>query len=436
MSSILLQNGRLIDPSSGMDEVRDVWIVDGKIRFKKPEKDTSTKTINVTGQIVCPGLIDLGLHLNNQKDESPKNAIEDLSRKLASAGFAKALISLKTGGDSPLMLNAIHSVCDSCESKTSNGKGAILWPAAWISNDAKGESMANLALLAQSGAAAFWEDGFSIQSDLIWAQAIEYAGKHGLTFFENCHHAGIANGGCMHEGAVSTSLGLSGISPLAEELMVARAILYAEHFKVKIHCNSISTAQSVRMLREAKSRGVPISASASAHHLWFTENDLQAYDTRLKTLPPIRTKSDQEALISAVLDGTIDTLTSSHSTETFDRKEIEFEKASFGISSLSTALSCYITRLIHEHQIKWPSLIDRLACAPARILGKEIGSLREDSPATITVIDPSLKWQVDVSTLPIPEPYNPWHGATLQGRATLTFVDGELVWNLKQPSKN
>ena len=413
MNSIQLKGGWLVDPSSQMDEVRDLWIVDGRITFEKPKGDA--RVIDVSGQIVCPGLIDLGVHFKNQENQPPLHALEKLSRQLASAGFTAALVSLKSHGDSALMLDAIRTA------QATPLSGAHIWPAAWVSTEGKGESMANLGLLMQAGATAFWEPSCATVSNPLLARAMEYAGKHGLAFFENCNDRSLADHGLIHEGSESALLGLAGISPLAEELAVARAIVFAEHFQARVHCHCVSTERSLRLIREAKSRGVKITASASAHHLWFNESNLKSYDTRLKCIPPLRPEKDQRALTLAVLDGTIDALASDHSSQGFDQKDVEFERASFGISSLGTALGSFITRLVHQHQMPWMQLIERLACGPARILGKEIGALREGAPANITVIDPSVSWQVDAHALQTPEPYNPWHGHTLQGRATMTL---------------
>jgi dihydroorotase len=279
---------------------------------------------------------------------------------------------------------------------------------------------------------ALTDDGHCIQNNEVMRRALDYARMFDLLTLDHCQDYNLSAGGVMHEGYWSTVLGLPGWPRIAEDMIVARDILLAELTGARIHAQHLSSAGSVRLVREAKARGVKISAEAMPHHLALTDESIGKYDTRFKMNPPLREKSDQEALLSGLADGTIEILASDHAPHASYEKEVEFAEAPFGIVGLETELGIFAKILIEGKILDWPQMLAKLTINPARLLKLDRGTLAPGAVADITLIDPKRAWKVDAAQFHSLSRNTPFHGWDLPARATHTIVDGRLVWSLEK----
>jgi len=302
-------------------------------------------------------------------------------------------------------------------------------PTGAISKNLAGEELAPIGSLAAAGVVAVTDDGHCIQNNELMRRAVEYARMVGVPVLDHCQDYNLVGNGVVHEGYWSHLLGLPGWPAAGEEVIVARNILLAELCAHHIHCQHISAAGSVRLLREARTRGVKISGEVCPHHIALTDESIQNFDTNFKMNPPLRTESDIDALLAGIADGTLEILASDHAPHAGFEKEVEFDRAPFGIVGLETELGLFIDLLVHQHKIiGLPRVIEMLTVKPAQLLGLEAGTLSLGAPADVTLIDPGQEWTVEASSFESLSRNTPFDRWKLKGRAVRTIVGGKTVW--------
>jgi dihydroorotase len=422
--SVLIHGGRIIDPASGRDEVADLLILDGVIS-EKTGTDRVIPAIDANGLIVAPGLIDMHVHLR-EPGGSQKETIASGTRAAAAGGFTSVLAMPNTNpcadGPNTIALMRQRALEDACVNVFMTG---------CITIGMKGEQLAPFGALCGAGVVAITDDGHCVQNNEVMRRALDYARMFDLLTLDHCQDYNLSAGGVMHEGYWSTVLGLPGWPRIAEDMIVARDILLAELTGARIHVQHLSSADAVRLVREAKQRGVKISAEAMPHHLALTDEAVGKYDTRFKMNPPLRERADQEALLAGLADDTIEILASDHAPHAAYEKEVEFADAPFGIVGLETELGLFIKLLIEEQVLDWPQLLAKLTINPARLLGLDRGTLAPGAPGDVTLIDPKGAWTVDADRFYSLSRNTPFHGWELPGRATYTIVEGNVVWSLE-----
>jgi len=422
-SSLFIRGGRIIDPASGRDETGDLLIVDGHIaESTAAPADSSIPFIDARGLIVSPGLIDMHVHL---REPGGSQTIASGTRAAAAGGFTSVLAMPNTtppaDGPNTIALMRQRALETACVNVFTSG---------CITVGMKGEQLAPIGSLHKAGVVAITDDGHCVQNNEVMRRALDYARMFDLLTLDHCQDYNLSAGGVMHEGYWSTLLGLPGWPRIAEDMIVARDILLSELTGARIHVQHLSSADAVRLVREAKRRNVKISAEAMPHHLALTDASIEKFDTRFKMNPPLRERSDQEALLAGLADDTIEILASDHAPHASYEKEVEFADAPFGIVGLETELGLFIKLLIEDRVLDWPQMLAKLTINPARLLGLDRGTLAPGAPGDITLIHPQQPWQVDASKFHSLSRNTPFDGWDLPGRATHTIIDGQLVWSL------
>ena len=420
---IIIRNGRIIDPANGRDEVADLYIRDGKI--VSDHRGAEAEIIDASGLIVAPGLIDIHVHLR-EPGFSWKETIASGARAAAAGGFTTIVCMPNTSpaADSPSTVTWIKD-------RAAETAPVRVLPSGAISKSLAGEELAPIGSLAQAGVVAITDDGHCIQNNELMRRAVEYARMVGVPVLDHCQDYSLVGNGVVHEGYWSTLLGLPGWPAAGEEMIVARNILLAELCDHRIHCQHISAAGSVRLLREARARGVKISGEICPHHIALTDESIQNFDTNFKMNPPLRAKGDIAALLEGVRDGTLEILGSDHAPHAKFEKEVEFDAAPFGIVGLETELGLFIDILVHKTgTIDMPRLIEMFTVNPARLLKIDTGMLSIGALADVTLIDPELEWTVDAQSFETASCNTPFDGWKLKGRAVRTIVGGATVWRL------
>jgi dihydroorotase len=427
MSATIIRNGRVIDPANKWDEVVDLLIVDGQIA---PVSQLSTLSsqpdeINASNLIVCPGLIDMHVHLR-EPGFTHKETIESGARAAAAGGFTTIVCMPNT---SPVPDNP--STIAWIKDRAAEAACVNVLPVGAISKNLAGEELAPIGSLAHAGIVAITDDGHCIQNHELMRRAVEYARMVGLPVLDHCQDYNLVGNGVVHEGYWSTLLGLPGWPAAGEEAIVMRNILLAELCDHPIHCQHITTAGSVRLLREARSRGVKISGEVCPHHVALTDEAIQNFDTNYKVNPPLRSQSDVDALLDGIADRTLSILCSDHAPHADFEKEVEFDAAPFGIIGLETELGLFLDLLVHKHRkIDIVRLIEMFTVEPARLLRIGAGTLSIGAAADVTLIDRDLEWMVKVNQLESASRNSPFDGWKLKGRAVRTIVGGKTVWKL------
>src|SRR3989449_6560173 len=446
MNALVLAGGWVVDPANDIDVLADVLISQGEIAAVGPEAAAKaaadTERMKVKGLVVCPGLIDMHVHLR-EPGQGAKETIATGTAAAAQGGFTSVVCMPNT---SPAIDNAgtvalIHEVAQS------QGKVNVFVAGA-ITKNIAGEELAPIGSLKREGVVAITDDGHCVQNHELMRRALEYANMFDLPVMDHCQDYSLVTDGVMHEGYWSTALGLRGWPAAGEELIVARNILLAETTGARVHCQHLSAAGSVRLLREAKKRGVPISGEACPHHFTLTDaavagsekfwradgkgifgfvsqNDLPqwaAYDTNFKMNPPLRSAADREAILEGLADGTIEVLCSDHAPHCDYEKEVEFDYAPFGITGLETELALCLMQLYHTRRLDLAKLIAKYTIGPARLLALAKGTLSVGADADITLIDPDRQWVFDKASSASKSWNSPFHGWSLRGKAIATIV--------------
>lgn len=422
MSDLLLKGGRVIDPSQKLDEVADVLIRDGKIaEVGKDLKAENVEVKDVTGMIVCPGLVDIHCHLREPGLER-KETIATGTRAAAAGGFTTVLPMPNTApvADSPASILYVRD--------RAKEVGVVhVYPIGAITKGSKGQELAEMSAMADAGAVAFSDDGRPVDSSRMMRLAMEYSLITKLPLIAHEEDLALVDDGDMNEGAVSTVLGLRGNPAAAEETMIARDIILARLTGARLHIAHVSTAHGVQLIREAKAEGLPITAEVTPHHLTLTEEAVRTYDTNTKVNPPLRTKEDVDALIEGLKDGTIDCVATDHAPHTVEDKVVEYHYAANGISGFETALPVLWTELVQEGRLTAMELIDKMSTSAAKIMNLPAGTLETGAAADVIVIDPDTILAVDKNEFYSKGKNTPYHERLLSGWPMLTVVDGAVV---------
>lgn len=459
MSSLLLTGGRVIDPANRIDGPADVLIRDGRIAAigadAELQADGGTERLDVTGQVVCPGLIDLHVHLR-EPGQSAKETIATGTQAAARGGFTSLVCMPNTSPsiDNPGTVALIRD-------KAERDGVVNVFVTGAITKGIAGEELAPIGSLKQAGVVAITDDGHCVQNNELMRRALEYAKMCDLPVMDHCQDYALVSDGVMHEGYWSTTLGLRGWPAAGEDMIVARNILLAELTKAHVHCQHLSTARSVELLRAAKKRGVTISGEACPHHFTLTDAAIAGsdkfwsadgegiygvapnpglrpawpvYDTNFKMNPPLRSARDREAILEGLADGTIEVLCSDHAPHCDYEKEVEFDYAPFGITGLETELPLSLMQLYHSGRLSLSEVIAKFTVNPARLLRLPKGTLSVGADADVTVFDPDAEWVFRRQESASKSKNCPFDGWRFKGRAVATIVRGKIVWREETPA--
>ena len=420
---IWITNGRIIDPASGRDASGDLFVRAGRIvgNLDDDEK-TRARVIDAAGLWVCPGFVDIHVHLR-EPGQTHKETIRTGSQAAAAGGFTTIVCMPNT---SPPADNAgtIQYIQDAIKREAV----VRVLPTGCITVGMAGHSLAPTGSLKKAGVVAITDDGKCVQNNELMRRAVEYAAMFNLPVMDHCEDSSLTHGAVMNEGIMSTRLGLRGWPAAAEDIIVSRNVILSTHTGAHIHLQHISSATSVEIIRRAKQRGIRITAEATPHHLALTDNALAEYDTNFKMNPPLRTEEDRKALIEGLRDGTLDCIGTDHAPHTDYEKDMEFDNAPFGIVGLETALPVTLQILHRESGFSVLEAIDLLTAKPARVLNLEGGTLAMGAPADIVILDPEETWTVSPEILHSKSANSPWLGRELKGRARATVVGGRIVF--------
>lgn len=429
---LLIRGGRVIDPSAQLDAETDLLIEAGKIIYVGPDAvdvawqregshlQTPLQVVEAHGLLVTPGLIDIHTHLREPGYEY-KESIETGSAAAAAGGFTSIACMANTHP-----VNDRAAVTEYILDKARAVGLVHVFPIGAVSVGLAGERLAEMGELKHAGVVGLSDDGKCVMNSQLMRRALEYAGMFALPVISHCEDTHLAAHGVMHEGRVSTELGLRGIPAQAEDIMVARDIALAELTGGRLHIAHVSTAGAVRLVRDAKARGLRVTAEVTPHHLVLTDEAVRGYDPNTKMYPPLRTADDVAALRQALQDGTIDAIATDHAPHDIADKEVEFDQAPVGIIGLETALPLTL-RLVEEGVLPLAQAIAKLTCGPAQVLGLAKGTLQVGADADVTVIDPHTQYIVDRREFRSKARNSPFHGWTLKGRALMTICGGKIV---------
>ncbi len=423
-ASLLIQGGRVVDPSQDLDGTRDVLIVDGRIAavgegLAAPE---GAQTIDASGLLVTPGLIDVHVHLREPGGEH-KETIATGAKAAAAGGFTAICAMPNTDPvvDDPAGVGFVLA-------QGLAARASRVYPVGAISHGQEGRQLAAIGEMVEAGAVGITDDGNPVMDSGLMRRALEYAQAFGVPVADHPEDLGLSGQGAMNEGLVSTRLGLRGKLNASEDVHIVRDLMLAELTGGHIHLQHVSTAGGVDAIRQAKARGVRVTAEASPHHLMLTDEAVEGYDTDAKMNPPLRSAVDREAVRQGLADGTLCVLATDHAPHHYDEKEQAFDDAPNGIVGLETSLGLALTHVVGEGVIDLPRLIDRMSCSPARAFGLEGGTLSDGSLGDVTIIDLEEAWTVDRAAFQSKSGNTPFHGWDLKGRARYTIVDGQVVW--------
>lgn len=419
----LIKGGRVVDPANAVDAIQDVLVQDGKISRlgRGLQAMDGTPIIDATGKVVCPGFIDIHVHLREPGYEY-KETVATGTKAAAAGGFTAVACMANTNP-----VNDNRAVTDYILAKARSEGFVRVHPIGAVSRGLEGQELAELAELAEAGCVAFSDDGHPIMNSALARRAMEYTLPFGLPIISHAEDSHLAHGGVMNEGVISTELGLAGRPAAAEEIMVARDLCLAELTGAHVHIAHISTAGAVRQVRGAKARGVRVSAEVTPHHLLLTEEAVRGYDPNTKMNPPLRTKRDQEALLEALADGTIDCIATDHAPHALSEKEGEFDAAAAGVIGLETAVSLLLDRLVRPGLLALDTFITRLTAGPARLLNLPGGSLAAGAEADLTILDLERELTIDPSAFRSKSRNTPFGGWRVTGMPWMTLIGGRVV---------
>ncbi|MDH4257494.1 MAG: dihydroorotase [Candidatus Aminicenantes bacterium] len=428
---LLIKNGRVVDPSSGLDKTIDVLIDKGKIAAIKPNiRASGAKIIDASRLVVAPGFIDMHVHLREPGQEE-KETLSTGALAAARGGFTSIACMPNTEP-----VNDNRGVTEYILSEAKKNAVVNIFPVASITRRQLGEELTDMADLNDAGAVAFSDDGFPVQNAQVMRRALEYSKILSTIIIDHCEDKNLSAEGVMHEGYHSYLFGLKGIPSSSEEVMVSRDIILAQRADSPVHIAHLSTKGATELVRDAKRKKVKITAEVTPHHLFLTDSSLENYDTSYKVNPPLRSKEDAQALIRAVKDGIIDAIATDHAPHTVDDKSVEFDKAPFGINGLETAVSLCLDRLVNAKVISLHKFIKMISFNPALILGLENkGRIQVGADADLTLLNLRQEIVVDINTFKSKGRNNPFHGWKLKGAPQMTIVGGKVVYS-SSPSRS
>ncbi|MGQ0720816.1 MAG: dihydroorotase [Candidatus Eiseniibacteriota bacterium] len=419
---ILIRGGRVIDPAAGLDGPADVLIENGVIvAVERGIETEGARTVNAAGLVVTPGFVDMHVHFREPGQEY-KEDIASGSRAAVAGGFTTVACMPNT---SPPVDN--EAIVSRIVRRAAEAGLCRVHPIAAITKGLGGEELTEMMVLRDAGAVGFSDDGRPVESSRVLRRALEYARLTGAPIISHCEDTALSAGGHMHEGAVSTRLGIEGIPGASEDVAVAREIRLAEITGGRLHVCHVSTARSVEHVRQAKERGVRVTAEVTPHHLALTDEAVEGFDPNTKMNPPLRAEADRLAIIRGVADGTLDAVATDHAPHAEVEKLVEYDRAPFGIIGLETAFALASAVLVDGGHLALADLIERMTIAPARILGLDAGTLRPGQPADVTVIDPDLAWTFGPEDVFSRSKNTPFLGRRFRGRVLLTLLAGNAV---------
>jgi len=423
----LLKGGRVVDPVNGIDGVRDI-LIDGeriaRIASNLPA-DGATVVEVPDGLVICPGFIDMHVHLREPGQEH-KETVATGTASAVAGGFTAVACMPNTN---PVNDNA--NVTTYILDKAREANLARVYPIGAVSRGSQGELLADIADMRNAGCVAITDDGHPVKTAILLRRALEYAGMFGMPVIEHCEDPSLKGDAVAHEGYYAASLGLRGMPGACEALGVERGVLLAELTGSSFHVAHMSARASLRAVRKAKEAGVHITCEVAPHHFTLTDEALAApvaYDTNTKMNPPLREAADRDAMLDGITDGSVDAIATDHAPHHYDEKKVEYDRAPFGIVGLETAVPLSLDRLVHAGRIRLSRLVELLSVNPARILNVPGGTLSEGAPADITIIAPDLKVKIEAGKLRSRSKNTPFDGWELRGGVAATLVGGRPLY--------
>ena len=421
--SLHIRNGRIVDPSRERDGVGDLLILDGVIQSDGTAVPAGVESLDAGGYVVVPGLIDMHVHLRDPGGRG-KESIASGTAAAANGGFTSVVCMPNTN---PVADNG--GILAYIQRESAKSGVVRVFPTGAMTVGLQGEQMTQIGELKGEGAVALTDDGRCIQNNELMRRVVQYAKHFGLPVLDHCEDYDLAAKGVVNEGYWSTVLGLPGISPMAEDLIVARDILFAKQCDWDVHIQHISTAGAVEMVRQARKAGIRITAEATPHHIALRDEDIRDYDSNFKMNPPLRTDADRQAVIDGIADGTITILATDHAPHAKHEKQVEFGCAPFGILGLETAVPVYFDLLYKSGRMSLSAVVKALTQAPAELLRLEVGTLQAGRPGDVTILDLEREVEIDPEASLSKSRNTPFGGWRLQGDAVATIVGGDLVMN-------
>jgi dihydroorotase len=428
--SLVITGGRVIDPANRIDDTLAIAIRDGRIvsvSKEIPQEFAKAKPIDAKGKWVVPGLMDMHVHLREPGRED-KETIETGTQAAAAGGFTAVACMPNTNPvlDEEAKIRYVIQRGEGC--------AARVFPIGAITKGSEGEELAPMGEMVRVGARGVSDDGKAVEKSNIMRNALNYSKSFNIPVICHCEDTGLSQKGHMNEGVVSTRMGVRGIPAIAEEIGVARDLLLAEYTGARIHIAHVSTAGSVRMIRDARKRGVRVTAETCPHYFTLIDADIGKYDTNKKMNPPLRTAADRQAIIEGLADGTLDVIASDHAPHVSEEKDVEFDAAAFGVAGLETSLGVVMTYLVDKNLILPADLVEKMSVSPNKILGLPGGTLSVGKAADITIIDPKAVWKVDSRQFFSKARNTAFEGFQLKGLACCTVLDGRVVFERTNPS--
>jgi dihydroorotase len=423
---ILLKGGTLIDPGSGRDEQMDILVRDGRIEsMGKGINAPAAQVIELKGKIVAPGFIDMHVHLREPGFEYKETILTGCTAA-AAGGFTAVCCMPNT--NPPIDDESVIRFIESKAKIALNGLVQV-HPIAAVTMGRKGEHIAPLAEMSAAGAVAFSDDGDPVFDAEIMRRALEYARMFGKPIIQHAQELSLTKGGAMNEGYAATELGLPGMPPIGEDIMIARDLKLVAYTGGRYHVAHLSTAGAVQLVRHAKREGLQVTSEATPHHFTLTDDAVRTFDTNTKMNPPLRTAEDVEAVKEGLRDGTVDVIATDHAPHSFDEKQVEFQAAPFGIIGLETAVGLVITELVGKNIITLYQMVEKMSTNPRKIVGLPPITVQEGEVANLTILDPVVTWIVDPSTFKSLSKNSPFGGRRLTGRAVGVINNGQTYWN-------
>jgi len=421
--NLLIKGGRVIDPSQKLDDTLDVLVENGLIKEigKGLKAPAGAETIDAAGKYVVPGLVDMHVHLRDPGLEYKEDIISG-TRAAAAGGFTSIVCMPNT---KPVIDN--KAIAGYIINKARNEGSANVFPVGSITYGLSGERMSEMGELREAGCVAVSDDGRPVTNPELMRRALEYARGMGILVISHAEELSLVGEGVMNEGFTSTEIGLKGIPRIAEDIATARDVMLAEYTNSPIHIAHVSTAGSVRIIREAKVRGVLVTCETAPHYFTLTDDAVRGYNTNAKMNPPLREAADVAAIKAGLADGTIDAIATDHAPHHLDEKDVEFDAAMNGIIGLETSLPLSLN-LVRDGVLTLNQLIEKMSCNPSNILGLQRGSLSAGRVADITVIDPLVEWTVDPAKLASKSKNSPFLGWSVTGSASATILAGKIVY--------
>lgn len=426
MNRLLVKNGRVVDPSSGLDAPRDVLVEDGRIKAIEPRLEAGdAEEFDAAGCIVAPGFIDIHVHLREPGIEHAET-IETGARAAAAGGFTSVCCMPNT-----IPVNDSPTVTSFIVERARRYAIVNVFPIGAITRESQGEQLAEIGAMKSAGIVAISDDGLPVMNSRVMRRAMQYAGSFGLTVIDHCEDINLSKRGDINEGEQAVRLGLRGIPGCSEDVMVARDIILAENTGARAHIAHISTRNSIEMVRQARRLGIPVTCEVTPHHFSLSDASISNYDSNYKMKPPLRRDIDREAAIAGIVDGVIDAIATDHAPHTGNVKMQEFERCPFGITGLETALGLALEKLVHSGKISVMRMVELFTTGPAEVIGLDRGALAVGTPGDITVFSLDREWSFDVNQSQSKSKNSPFDGHVFRGGPVATIVAGKLVWHAR-----